>query len=146
MAASNSFLGMHQHGFITLSILGFIFLWQLIAQMPCMGFHLPRWYSIHIAPSFGQFIPGASACWEHYLCYCTEVASLAMGKQMSFLQEACRVQGISLALYSMSHHVATLVWVILQKVHRQHRSTVRVSESMGTGSCSRSVSTCDDVS
>ena len=69
-----------------------------------------------------------------------------MGKQMSFLQEACRVLGISLALYSMSHHVATIVWVILQKVYLQYRATVRVLESMGTGSCSRSALSCDDVS
>ena len=90
---------------------------------------------------------GASACWEHYLCHCTEVASLAMGKQMSFLQEAFRVLGLSLALYSMSHHVATLVWVILQQINMQHRATVRVpGNSMDTGSCIRSVSTCDDVS
>ena len=90
---------------------------------------------------------GSSACWEHYLCHCTEVASLAMGKQMSFLQEACRVLGLSLALYSMSRHVATLVWVIFQHINILHRATVRVPESsMGTGSCIRSVSTCDDVS
>ena len=70
-----------------------------------------------------------------------------MAKQISFLQEACTVLGISLALYSMSHHVATLVWAILQQVHMQHRATIRVSESsMGTGSIARSVSTCDDVS
>ena len=68
-------------------------------------------------PLCGQFIAGSSACWEHYLCHCTEVASLAMSKQMSFLQEACRVLGVSLALHSMSYHVATLVWIILQKVH-----------------------------
>ena len=68
-------------------------------------------------PLCGQSIAGSSACWEHYLCHCTEVASLAMRKQMSFLQEACRVLGTSLALYSMSHDVATLVWIILQKVH-----------------------------
>ena len=90
---------------------------------------------------------GASASWEHYLCHCTEVASLAMGKQMSFLQEACRVLGLSLALHSMSHHVTTLVWVILQQINMQHRATVRVpGNSMDTGSCIRSVSTCDDVS
>ena len=54
--------------------------------------------------------------------------------------------GLSLALYSMSHHVATLVWVILQQIDIQHRATVRVPESsMGTGSCIRSVSTYDDV-
>ena len=64
-------------------------------------------------PLCGQLLAGASAYWEHYLCHCTEVASLAMGKQMFFFQEACRVLGMSLALYSMSHHVATLVWAIL---------------------------------
>ena len=79
---------------------------------------------------------------EHYLCYCTKVASLAMGKQMSFLQEACRVLGISLDLFSMSHHIAKLVWAILQQVHLQHRATVRVPEI----SMDRSVLTCDDVS
>ena len=68
-------------------------------------------------PLYGQLMAGASVCWEHYLCHCTEVASLAMGKQMSFLQEACRVLGMSLALYSTSHHVGTLVWAILQQVH-----------------------------
>ena len=65
-----------------------------------------------------------------------------MGKQMSFQQEECRVLGISLALYSMSHHVATLVWASLQQVHLQHRATIRVPEI----SMDRSVSTCDDVS
>ena len=54
--------------------------------------------------------------------------------------------GISLALYSMSHHVATLVWAILQQVYVQHRATVGVPESsMDTGSIARSVSTCDDM-
>ena len=68
-----------------------------------------------------------------------------MGKQMLFLQEACRVLGISLALYSMSHHVATLTWAIFQQVY-QNWATVRVPESsMDTGSIDRSVSTCDDV-
>ena len=70
------------------------------------------------------------------------MASLAMGKQMSFLQKACRVLGISLALYCMSHHVATLIWAILQQVYLQHWATVRVPEI----SIDRSVSTCDDVS
>ena len=85
--------------------------------------------------------------WELYLCHWTEVVSLAISKQMSFLQEACRVLGMSIALYSMSHHVATLVWAILQQVHIQHQATVRVPESsMGTGYSIRSVSTCDDVS
>ena len=60
----------------------------------------------------GQSMAGGSACWEHYLCHCIEVARLAMGKQMFFLQEAFRVLGISLTLYSMSHHVATTVWPI----------------------------------
>ena len=50
--------------------------------------------------------------------------------------------GISLALYSMSHHVATLVWAILQQVHLQHRAADRGAEI----SIDRSVSTCDDVS
>ena len=55
--------------------------------------------------------------------------------------------GISLALYSMSHHIATLVWTILKQVHMQHWAIVRVPKSsMGTGSIARSVSTCDDVS
>ena len=71
-------------------------------------------------PRCGQSIAGSSTCWELYLCHCTEVASLAMVKQMSFLQEADRVLGTSLALYSMSHHVATLVWAILLQVHVQH--------------------------
>ena len=65
-----------------------------------------------------------------------------MGKQMSFLQEACRVLGILLALYSMSHHIATLVWAILQQIHLQHWATVRVPDI----SIDRSVLTCDDVS
>ena len=85
---------------------------------------------------------GASACREYYLCYCTEVASLAMGKQISFLQEAYRVLGLSLALHSKSHHIATLVWVILQQIHLQHRAADRGAEI----SIDRSVSTCDDVS
>ena len=63
-------------------------------------------------PLSGQSMAGTSAYWEHYLCHCTEVARLAMGKQMLFLQEACRVLGISLVLYSMSHHVATIIWAI----------------------------------
>ena len=55
--------------------------------------------------------------------------------------------GISFALYSMSHHVTTLIWAIFQQVHMQHRATVRVPESsMDTGSIARSVSTCDDIS
>ena len=54
---------------------------------------------------------------------------------------------ISLALYSMSHHVATLVWAIFQQDHMQHRAIVRVPESsMETGSIARYVSTCDDIS
>ena len=85
--------------------------------------------------------------WNHYRIKSNQVASLAMGKQMSFLQEVCRVLGLSLALYSMSYHVATLVWVILQQISMQHRATVRVpGNSMDTGSCIRSISTCDDVS
>ena len=63
-----------------------------------------------------------------------------MGKQMCFLQEACRVLGISLALYTMSPHVVTLIWVILQQVHMQHQGSVRVPESsMSSGSIAGSI-------
>ena len=54
MAVSNSSLAMHRHGPTAQTIMGFIFLWQLVAQMLCIGFHLPQWCSINTTLSVGS--------------------------------------------------------------------------------------------
>ena len=58
--------------------------------------------------------------WEHLLCHCSGSERVAEDKGLQFLPPACRALGVSLTLYSMTHHVATFVWALLQHVHHQH--------------------------
>ena len=54
---------------------------------------------------------------------------------------------MSLLLYSMSHHVATFIWALLQQVHHQHCAGPALMDSrMDTGSIPGAVQSVDDVS
>ena len=73
-------------------------------------------------PLCGADIGDADAIWEHLLCYCSGSEHVAEDMGLQFLRPACRALGVSLLLYSMSHHVATFIWALLQHVHHQHHA------------------------
>ena len=58
--------------------------------------------------------------WEHLLHHCSGSGHVAESMGLQFLCPACRALGVPLLLYSMSHHVATFIWALLQHVHHQH--------------------------
>ena len=61
------------------------------------------------AHQYGAGAGDADGIWEHLLCHCSSSESVAEGRGLHFLRPACRALGMSLMLYSMSHHVATFL-------------------------------------
>ena len=98
-------------------------------------------------PLCGADIRDADAIWEHLLCHCSGSEHVAEVMGLQFLRPACRVLGVFLLLYSMSHHVATFIWALLQHVHHQHCACPTLMDSsMDTGSIPGTVQSVDDVS
>ena len=66
---------------------------------------------------------------------------------LQFLRPACRALGVSWLLYSMSHHIATFIWALLQHVYHQHCACPALMDSStDTGSIPETVQSVDDVS
>ena len=98
-------------------------------------------------PLCGADIGDADAIWEHCLCYCSGSEHVAEDMGLQFLRPACRALGVSLLLCSMSHHVATFIWALLQHGYHQHCACPALMDSsMDTGSIPGAVQSVDGVS
>ena len=68
-------------------------------------------------------------------------------RDLSFLQQACQQLGLPVAIYTLSHHVARFIYLILQHVLALHcAQTQSVRSSSGTGSTLRMLEFMDEVS
>ena len=98
-------------------------------------------------PLCGADIGDADTIWEHLLCHCSGSEHVAEDTRLQFLCPACRALGVSLLLYSMSHHVATFIWALLQCVYHQHCACPALMDSStDTGSIPGAVQFVDSVS
>ena len=80
-------------------------------------------------PLCGTDIGDVDAIWEHLLCHCGGSEHVAEDMGLQFLPPACRALGVPLPLYSMSNHVATFIWALLQHVHHQHCACPELMDS-----------------
>ena len=92
-------------------------------------------------------IGDADDIWKHLLYHYNGSEHVAEDMGLQFLCPACRVLGVSLLLYSMSHHVATFIWARLQHANYQHCACPALMDSsMDTGSIPGAVQSVDNVS
>ena len=103
---------------------------------------------LHVqCPLCGADIGDADAIWKHLLCHCSGSEHVAKDMGLQFLHPACRALGVSLLLYSMGHHIATFIWMLLQNAHHQHCAcSALMDTSADTGSIPWTAQSVDDVS
>ena len=98
-------------------------------------------------PLCGQGDVLHSSFWEHLLCNCIGAAAVGTQGDLSFLQQACQQLSLPLAVYTMSHHVARFIWLLMQHVHTEHCAYLcPVKSSLDTPSISRTSGSMGDVS
>ena len=85
--------------------------------------------------------------WQHLFCGCPAARELAACVGLGFVPLMCRRLGALLALYTASHHPATLVKVVMEHVRMQHRQvqglgSIEDTCSISTNAFSVIVSAC----
>ena len=80
--------------------------------------------------------------WEHLLTECQSCKAMAFTWDLKFVPAACDSLGLSLALFTMSHHMASFVWLLMEHLQACHCPRVVLSECRDeTSSISSEVAT-----